>query len=195
MWFSPIGNRPGRKQKKGGLMNEADVAERAFALQDGEGNARWWGGGLATIKVTGKDTGDLYSLVEILEPQGARAPLHLHHHEDEAFYIIEGEITLYVGDETMKASAGSFVFGPRGVPHAYTVDSGPARLLFILSPPGFEGFIEAISKPARARTLPPPKSKDQRDEDDTAGESESKSFAVLEARYGCEIVGPTPGHQ
>jgi quercetin dioxygenase-like cupin family protein len=174
-------------------MNKEGVAERVFGLQDGKGNARWWGGGLATIKVTGKETGDLYSLVEVLEPQGAKAPLHLHHFEDEAFYVLEGEMTFYVGEETIKASAGSFVFGPKGVPHAYTVDSGPARLLFILSPPGFEGFIEAISKPAKARTLPPPKSEDL-SEDDTTDEAESESFAVLEARYGCEIVGPAPGH-
>lgn len=172
-------------------MHEVDAAERVFGLQGGEGNARWWGGGLFTIKVTGKETGDLYSIVEVLEPQGAKAPLHLHHYEDEAFYILEGEMTFYVGEEPIKASAGSFVFGPKGVPHAYRVDSGPARLLFLLSPPGFEGFIEAVSEPAKTRTLPPPRpEKNLPDE----AEKEHVDFAALEARYGCEIVGPVPGH-
>ncbi|MDP9409533.1 MAG: quercetin 2,3-dioxygenase [Actinomycetota bacterium] len=173
-------------------MNKQGVAERAFGLEEGEGNARWWAGGLATIKATGKETGDLYSIIDVLEPEGARAPLHLHRKEDEAFYVLEGEMTFHIGEETIKARPGSFVFGPKDVPHTYTVDSGPARLLFLLSPAGFEGFVEAISKPAKERTLPP--SEASSDEEDTTDEDGSESFAVLEARYGCEIVG-TPRHR
>ncbi len=171
-----------------------DGSSRAFALEEGGGNARWWGGGLATIKVTGKDTGDLYSIVEVLEPQGAQAPFHLHRNEDEAFYVFEGEMTFRIGDETIQAQPGSFVFGPRDIPHTYTVDSGPARLLFILSPSGFEGFIEDISKPARTRTLPPSEPESLADKEDATDEAASESFEVLEARYGCEIVDP-PVHQ
>jgi quercetin dioxygenase-like cupin family protein len=170
-------------------MSEEGLAERVFALEEGEGNARWWGGGLATIKVTGNETGGLYSLVEVLEPQGARAPLHLHRKEDEAFYVLEGEMTFRIGEEIIEARPGSFVFGPRDVPHTYTVDSGPARLLFLLSPAGFEGFIEEISEPAEARTLPPPRTEAPPNEDETTEGAGSESFAVLEARYGCEIVG------
>jgi quercetin dioxygenase-like cupin family protein len=176
------------------MNDESGAARRAFGLKEGEGNARWWGGGLATIKAAGRVTGNLYSIVEVLEPQGARAPLHVHRKEDEGFWILEGEMTFHIGEETMKARPGSFVFGPRGVPHTYTVDSGPARLLFLLSPAGFEGFVEAISKPAKARTLPPSRSEGQSDEDDTTDDAESESFAVLEARYGCEIIGTPPGH-
>ena len=176
-------------------MNEEGVAERVFRLKEGEGNARWWGGGLATIKCTGKETGDLYSIVEVLEPEGARAPLHLHRKEDEAFYVLEGEMTFQIGEETIEARRGSFVFGPKNVPHTYTVDSVPARLLFLLSPPGFEGFVEAISSPAKARTLPPSRSEGPLDEDETTDEAQSESFAVLEVRYGCEIVGTSSGHQ
>jgi quercetin dioxygenase-like cupin family protein len=177
-------------------MNEEGVATRVFKLKDGEGNARWWGGGLATIKATGKETGGLYSIVEVLEPQGAQAPLHLHRKEDEAFWVLEGEMTFHIGEETIKARPGSFVFGPKDVPHTYTVDSGPAKLLFLLSPPGFEGFVEAISRPAKALTLPPSESEVPPDEEDTTDGAESESFAVLEARYGCEIVDSTPqGHQ
>jgi quercetin dioxygenase-like cupin family protein len=177
-------------------MSEQDVAERVFGLKEGEGNARWWGGGLATIKATGKETDDLYSIVEVLEPEGAKAPLHLHRKEDEAFYVLEGEMTFQIGEQKIKARPGSFLFGPRDVPHTYTVDSGPAKLLFLLSPPGFEGFVEAISKPAKAPTLPPSESEGPSDEDDTIDGAETESFAVLEARYGCEIVDtPPPGHQ
>ncbi len=73
----------------------------------------------------------------------------MHHREDEAFWILEGELTFQVGDETIKASPGSFLYGPRDVPHGYTVDSGPARMLFLLSPAGFEEFIYASSEPAK----------------------------------------------
>jgi quercetin dioxygenase-like cupin family protein len=155
------------------------------------------GGGpvtLVTTKVTGNQTGGLYSIVEVLEPYGAAAPLHVHHNEDEAFYVLEGEMTFYVGEETYKAGPGSFVFGPKDVPHTYTVDSGPAKLLFVLSPAGFEGFIEAVSEPAQARTLPPPQPETLPDEA-VADEAEGEAFdfAALEARYGCEILAPPPG--
>src|ERR687893_380796 len=134
-------------------MNQVDGAARAFGLDKGEGEARWWMGGLATVKATGKETDGRYTLIEIFEPEG-EGPLHVHHREDEGFFIIEGELTFQIGEETIKASPGSFVFGPKDVPHTYTVDSGPARLLFLLSPAGFEGFVETTSEPATERTLP-----------------------------------------
>ena len=163
-------------------MNEEDgAASRVFGLEEGEGNARWWGGGLATIKATGKETGDLYSIVEVLEPQGASAPLHLHRKEDEAFYVLEGEMTFEIGEQTIKASPGSFVFGPKDVPHRYTVESGPARMLFLLSPAGFEEFIYATSEPARERTLPPPT-------EGPPSEAEMEQLVAVGRQYGIEFL-------
>ncbi len=162
-------------------MNEQEVAERAFWLKDGEGNARWWAGGLATIKATGKETGDLYSIVEVLEPEGARAPLHLHRKEDEAFYVLQGEMTFQIGEQTIRARPGSFVFGPKDVPHTYTVDSGPAKLLFILSPPGFEECVYATSEPAKERTLPPPP-------EGPPSEEEMEQLGAIVRQYGCEVL-------
>src|ERR687896_1942460 len=136
-------------------MRDGDGAARAFGLEAGEGEARWWLGGLATIKATGKETGGLYTLVEVLEPEG-EAPLHVHHREDEGFWVLEGEVTFEVGEETTKASPGSFLLGPKDVPHRYTVESGPAKLLFVLSPAGFEEFVYATSEPGKERVLLPP---------------------------------------
>src|SRR5215207_2853461 len=83
-------------------MNE-EVATKAFGLKEGEGEAWWWGGvSLATIKATGKETGGRYTLVEVLGAEGEEAPLHVHHREDEAFWILEGELTFQVGDETIR---------------------------------------------------------------------------------------------
>lgn len=112
-------------------------------------------------------------------------PLHVHHNEDEAFYVLEGEMTFYVGEETIKAGPGSFLFGPKDVPHTYTVESGPARLLFLLTPAGFEGLIRETSEPAKSLTLPTPPEK-------PPDEAEMEELMAIAARYGNEIVGPPP---
>lgn len=161
-------------------MNE-DVAARAFGLEEGEEEARWWLGGLATIKATARETGGYYALVEVLDPEGPQ-PLHVHHREDEGFWILEGEVTFEVGDETIKASPGSFVFGPKDVPHRYTVDSGPARILFVISPAGFEDLINATSEPARELTLPPPP-------EGPPDEAEMEQLHSLCRQYGVEFPG------
>ena len=84
----------------------------------GSDRARWWLGGLSTIKARGKETGGLCTLIEMFEPQGVEVPIHVHHNEDEAFYVLEGQMSFYVGEETYKAAPGTFVFGPKDVPHA-----------------------------------------------------------------------------
>src|SRR5215210_2788708 len=149
-----MSSREDQAQKEA-LLNAEDAASRAFAHGPGEGEALWWFGVLATIKATAEQTGRQYSLVEILAPDGYEGVLHVHHFEDEAFYILEGEMTFYIGEEKIKARPGSFLFGPKDVPHAFTVDSGPARLLFVLSPAGMEGLIREMGEPARSLTVPP----------------------------------------
>ena len=164
---------------------EGEAAIRTFAHESGEGEALWWLGMLATIKATGEQTGGRYSLVEILAPDGYSSVLHVHHQEDEGFYILEGELTFYVGEETIKARHGSYLFGPRDVPHAFTVDSGPAKLLFVFSPAGLEGLIREMGEPARSLTVPP-----QLEEE--PDEAEMERMAAIAARYGAEILGPPP---
>jgi quercetin dioxygenase-like cupin family protein len=125
------------------------------AVRSGEGSAYWWFGALAEIKCTAADSGGSLSVVEVTEPPDAEAPLHVHHREDEAFWVLEGSATLYIGDQTIEANAGDFAFGPRGVPHRFTVGPEGARLLFILTPGGFEDLVREMSVPASERTLPP----------------------------------------
>lgn len=144
-----------------------------------EGEARWWFGALAVIKATAEDTGGRISIVEVTEPPGAEAPLHVHHHEDEGFWILDGDATFEVGGTTFEASAGDFAFGPRGVPHRYTVGDAGCRMLFLLTPGGFEGAILEMSTPARTRTLPPPATQLP----DMDGIQDSV------ASYGCELLG------
>jgi mannose-6-phosphate isomerase-like protein (cupin superfamily) len=167
------------------LNAEQEVADRTFAHGPGEGEALWWLGMLATIKATGEQTGGRYALVEILAPDGYEAELHVHHQEDEGFYILEGEMTFYVGDQTIKAHPGSYLFGPKDVPHSFTVDSGPARLLFVLSPAGFEGLIREMGEPAMSLTVPP-------QPDEEPDEAEMEHLAAIGARYGAESVESLP---
>jgi len=159
-----------------------DSTAGGYYLGVGEGEARWWLGSLAIIKAAGKDTGGNYTLVEVMEPQGGDGPLHVHYREDEGFWILEGQLTFQIGDETLKAGPGSFIFGPKGVPHSYRVDVGPARILFILSPAGFEEFIYATSEPARSLTLPPPA-------ESPPEAAEMESLAARAREYGAEILG------
>ena len=140
----------------------------------------------ATIKATKEQTGGRYTLVEILAPEGYPGVLHVHHAEDEGFWILEGELTVYVGDQTIKVHPGLFLFGPRGVPHAFTVEKGPARLLFGSSPAGFEDLIREMGEPARKLTIPP-------QPEEPPGEAEMRQMAIIAAKYGNEILGPPPG--
>lgn len=147
------------------------------ALSALEGEAYWWTGELATIKATGEQTGGHLALVEILAPEGVQIPLHVHHNEDEGFWILEGELTFHLAGEPVKARVGDFVLGPRGVPHTYAVDAGPARLLFLFTPAGFEGFIRETGEPAAEHVLPPPHV-----------QPSMATLTALAAKYGIELL-------
>ena len=107
------------------------------------------------------------------------APLHVHHREDEGFWILEGEVRLYVGDETIDASAGDFAWGPRDIPHRYTVGPNGCRMLFICTPAGFENLVRDMSVPAETRNVPPASDE----------EPDMEHVATVAQRYGCELLG------
>ena len=71
----------------------------AFAVRSGEGEARWWLGALAVIKATAADTGGQLTVLEVTDPPGVEAPFHVHHKEDEAFWVLEGDVTFEVGEK------------------------------------------------------------------------------------------------
>ena len=148
------------------------------AVSRDEGEARWWFGSLAVTKLAAAETGGLMSIVEITEPPGAEAPMHVHHREDETFCVLEGGATFEVGGRTFEASPGDIAFGPRDIPHRYTVGEAGCRMLFILTPGGFEDAIRDLSTPARSRTLPPSSERPP----------ELQDLEPRIASYGCEIV-------
>jgi quercetin dioxygenase-like cupin family protein len=131
-------------------------ALQPLSVPEGGGEARWWLGSLAVIKATSADTGGQLAIVEMTEAPGREAPLHVHHREDEGFWILEGDVTFEVGGTTIVAHAGDYVFGPRHLPHRYTVGAAGCRMLFLLMPAGMENLIREMSEPAGSRTIPPP---------------------------------------
>jgi mannose-6-phosphate isomerase-like protein (cupin superfamily) len=120
------------------------------------GQPRWFFGMLAEVKASAADTAGQYTLVEITAPPRLEAPLHVHYTEDEGFYVLEGSVTIVVGDETVELASGEHAFGPRDVPHKFTVGPDGARMIWLLTPGGFEHLIEEASVPADAPTVPPP---------------------------------------
>src|SRR5437763_11247922 len=133
----------------------ASSAVNPIALRQDEGEALWFLGVLATIKASRETTEGRVAVIEHLAPQGAGSPLHVHHNEDEWFYVTEGELTFWVGGQLTDAPAGSFVYGPRGIPHTFTVTSPEARFLLVTDPAELEGFTPAPTAPAPSPTLPP----------------------------------------
>jgi mannose-6-phosphate isomerase-like protein (cupin superfamily) len=119
--------------------------------------AVWFVGCLALIKATTESTGGALAMVELTHPADFATPPHIHHEEDEAFYILEGAMKGFCGVDEWRATAGDFVWLPRGVPHGYATDgSEKLRTLAITVPTGFERFVRDAGEPAIERTLPPP---------------------------------------
>jgi len=104
-------------------------------------------GSAVTYKATAEDTAGAFSLAIETTPPGAGLPLHIHHREDEAMYILEGEYEIQCGDRTLRADPGTFVFLPRDVPNRYeNVGDKPGRFLHITSPGGFEQVVAETSR-------------------------------------------------
>jgi quercetin dioxygenase-like cupin family protein len=146
------------------------------------GLAVWHLDFLATIKTSGDETAGRLTVVEMYGPHGAGSPLHVHRREDEWFYVIEGELAVWIGGETVGAGAGSFAYAPREIPHTFAITSSYARFLVGAAPAGFDEFVRATGTPAPARTLPP----------DSAPRPAPEELTALAAEHGIEILGP-PG--
>jgi mannose-6-phosphate isomerase-like protein (cupin superfamily) len=155
------------------------TAEHACFLAPGDGPAIWFLQNRMTVKATSQTTGGAYGLIESWIAPGFSPPLHVHHREDESFWVLAGEMSMRCGDRTFRAGPGSFVFLPRDVPHTFVVEGdAPARMLTLLTPGGGEGFFVEASRPAEHDGLPP------------AAPPDIEMLKRVSARYGAEIVGP-----
>ena len=152
---------------------------KPFLLRPGEGSSVWSLGGRFTTKADAAATENRFAMVEAVAFQATEPPLHIHHREDEAWYVLDGKMTFYVGDIVLEATAGCFAFAPRGIPHTFTVDVEPTRVLVFASPAGFEHFALELGQSAHDDTPPL----------NLAMPSPEVLGPVAE-RYGIEVVGP-----
>jgi quercetin dioxygenase-like cupin family protein len=127
------------------------------------------------VHISASQTAGSLALLESTGPAGDQTPLHVHHADDEGFYVLEGELTLWVGDEQHILRAGESVLAPRGVPHTLRVGHRDARWLVTSTPAGFEDFVRAVGSTEPQPTLPSP-----------------EELARIASQHGIEILGP-PG--
>jgi quercetin dioxygenase-like cupin family protein len=127
----------------------ADRRARGFVYLPGEGRRISLGdAGVVTLKVVGNDTAGSLAIYEFVTPaRTAGPPLHLHRTMDEAFHVLEGEMTFTVDGEITTAPAGSFVFVPRGILHTFWNESEvPARQLVVFTPSGIEHYFDEVTE-------------------------------------------------
>jgi mannose-6-phosphate isomerase-like protein (cupin superfamily) len=174
------------KRRDEAMTQTQEQLEAGYLLSEDSGVIDvWWPYqpqvGRYTVKI-GADQAD-GRLCQLLgrDRRGGAPPMHVHRREDETFYVIAGEITFFVGDRRIEATAGDFVFAPKDVPHAFLVTSDHAAYLTTFSPAGAERFFAEVAprvvpgEPAPAPRMPDP-----------------EEFARIAASYGIEIVGPPP---
>lgn len=126
-------------------------------LAPGEGSHYDFLSNCFTVKVGARETGGVLTAIEFTGPPGFAPPPHRHDIEDELFYVLEGEVAFWVGDEQVTTGPGGFVWAPKGIPHRFAIsEDGPARVFQITSPPQFEDFVAAIGQPMARHELPEP---------------------------------------
>ena len=144
--------------------------------------AIWFLGALSQLRVTGEQTGEAFAVIDHLARRGNASPVHVHDRDDETFFVLDGELRVFVGDEEHTAGSGALAVLPRSVSHAYVVTSATARFLTLHTPAGFEQFLTEAGEPARALTLPPP----------PAGPPDFAALAQAAARHQITILAPPP---
>jgi mannose-6-phosphate isomerase-like protein (cupin superfamily) len=132
-----------------------------------------------SVKVSGEDNGGRFALFEVPAAPDSGPPLHMHHIENECFYVVKGQLNVRVGSESIMVDAGGSVYAPKMIPHTWqTVGGKPVRFLSFAQPAGhLEAFLVALSTSLRQDTPDP------------------ASIKALFEKYDMEVVGPPlPGN-
>lgn len=132
---------------------------------------------------TGDQTGDRFALTESTADAGYASPYHVHHDDDEAIYVLDGVIDLYLGDKVHEGRPGAWFFMPRAVPHGYVVRTdGPAKMLILTAPAGFDRFFNTYGQPVEAGAPSAP------------AISREEGERVLREEYGIELLPAPEGY-
>jgi mannose-6-phosphate isomerase-like protein (cupin superfamily) len=158
------------------------IAHEPILRRPDEGRTLGVVGDVYRFLATGEETDGKYALFEALVPPGGGPPPHIHSREEEAFYILEGELTLFVGEQRIAARAGTFANVPVGTLHRFRNEGDkPVRLLITVTPSGLENMFFEIAQPLEpgATTAPPPT------------EEMLARLPAIAAKYGVEIKVPS----
>ena len=159
-----------------------ETAIKPYRVPSGEGVADvWWMTGRLTVKASGAETGDAFAQFLTDDPLGTAPPLHVHHNDDEAFYLLDGEVTVFVGGERIDLGTGDYCFAPRGIRHTWIVRSERARMLVTVSPAGLEQAFVSLGVPVTGAEPPASPVLPAPDE-----------LIRLFAGFGVDIIGPPP---
>lgn len=151
------------------------MAAKGFVVPPGGGQILDMAPGrFSALKLLGGETADSIMLFEETAPAGTETTFHLHHDSDEVAWVLEGEVTIKIGDEVTVGQAGSCAFFPRGVPHAWkNTGSDTARILFLYTPAQAGGFFEEMLGRSSA-------------------EINGAEANAIRDRHRWEVVGPPP---
>ena len=162
---------------------ETGRSARVVVRAAGEGSATWAMGSLFERLASAADTGGAFDVSLVTQPPGIATPLHVHTREAEAFYVLDGTMSYQAGDELHQLTAGSFIYLPAGIPHAFRVTgTTPIRFLGLVAPAGLMDLYDEVGIPARERRIPGP--------DGLSPEEEVPRWNEVGPRYGLRVVGP-----
>lgn len=151
------------------------TTDSGIELRPGEGRYfPFWSGEEFVWKVTGADSDGVVDIGEMVVQPGIAVPEHIHHRNDEAFYVLEGQFRVAVAGQDHKPEPGAFVFVPRGARHHW-VNSGstPARILLTFTPGGMDQYFVEMDPLLR-------------------GPMDLEKILPVCKKYGYELVGPVP---
>ena len=143
----------------------------------------WVLGALVKARATTADTDGLVELLEYTGRKGDAAPVHIHPEQSESFYVLEGQVTIFLQERVIEAASGSFAFVSPGQRHTFRVESRQATFLQFMTSGGIFPFYKEVGEPAPSATLPPPS--------DEPWDIEALVNAM--ERHGMEVLGPPPG--
>jgi len=151
----------------GGYLHEAE-AKIPIVHPPGSGKVVGVLGSQSTFKVLSEQTGGAYAVLEQQVPAGHGPPLHVHRHETEIFYILEGTFEITLGDRKIPAPEGAMALAPRDIPHTFlNIGATPGKLLLTVIPGRFADYFLEV---------------------DGVPDADRETIRALCARYGVEIL-------
>jgi quercetin dioxygenase-like cupin family protein len=156
--------------------------QQPFVATSDQAAAIWHMGALMKFMAVSEDTGGRFWLAEQTSGFGYASPVHQHTKEDELFFVLDGELTVHIDGQSRRATANSVAFAPRGLPHAFRVESPSARFLILSTPGGFERWFFETGTPAESLTQPPA----------MGTPPDIERLVASLAPFGVEFVAPPP---